>query len=62
MTTKAISTHNLHHTSATLIYKYRRVDIRSLEQILNHESVATSEIYSHIDDYQLHPWVNSNHQ
>lgn len=40
-----ISAHKLRHTSATLMYKYGRVDIRSLQQILGHESVATTEIY-----------------
>lgn len=42
---KSISTHKLRHTAATLMYKYGRVDIRSLQQILGHESVATTEIY-----------------
>ncbi|MDU4548822.1 MAG: tyrosine-type recombinase/integrase, partial [Clostridium botulinum] len=44
---KYISTHKLRHTAATLMYKYGRVDIRSLQQILGHESVATTEIYTH---------------
>ena len=56
----AISTHKLRHTSATLMYKYGRVDIRSLQQILGHESIATTEIYTHIDDHQLQSAVNSN--
>lgn len=33
---KSISTHKLRHTAATLMYKYGRVDIRSLQQILGH--------------------------
>lgn len=57
---EAISTHKLRHTSATLMYKYGRVDIRSLQQILGHESIATTEIYTHIDDHQLQSAVNSN--
>ncbi|APR02075.1 phage integrase family protein [Clostridium botulinum] len=57
---KSISTHNLRHTAATLMYKYGRVDIRSLQQILGHESVATTEIYTHIDEHQLQSAVNSN--
>lgn len=55
-----ISTHKLRHTAATLMYKYGKVDIRSLQQILGHESVATTEIYTHIDEYQLQSAVNSN--
>ncbi|TEB12289.1 Tyrosine recombinase XerC [Pelotomaculum sp. FP] len=57
---KSISTHKLRHTSATLMYKYGRVDIRSLQHILGHESVATTEIYTHIDEHQLQSAVNSN--
>lgn len=55
-----ISTHKLRHTAATLMYKYGKVDIRSLQQILGHESVATTEIYTHIDENQLQTAVNSN--
>ena len=55
-----ISAHKLRHTSATLMYKYGKVDIRSLQQILGHESIATTEIYTHIDESQLQAAVNSN--
>lgn len=57
---KSISTHKLRHTAATLMYKYGRVDIRSLQQILGHESIATTEIYTHVDEHQLQSAVNSN--
>jgi integrase/recombinase XerD len=56
----SISAHKLRHTAATLMYKYGKVDIRSLQQILGHESVATTEIYTHIDEQQLQSAVNSN--
>lgn len=55
-----ISTHKLRHTSATLMYKYGHVDIRSLQQILGHESIGTTEIYTHVDDSLLQSAVNSN--
>ena len=57
---EGLSTHKLRHTAATLMYKYGRVDIRSLQQILGHESIATTEIYTHIDESQLQAAVNSN--
>jgi len=57
---EGLSTHKLRHTSATLMYKYGHVDIRSLQQILGHESIVTTEIYTHIDDKQLHAAVNAN--
>jgi site-specific recombinase XerD len=55
-----ISPHKLRHTSATLMYKYGHVDIRSLQQILGHECISTTEIYTHIDETQLHAAVNAN--
>jgi site-specific recombinase XerD len=57
---KRYSVHKLRHTAATLMYKYGKVDIRSLQQILGHESIATTEIYTHIDSDQLHNAVESN--
>jgi len=57
---EGLSTHKLRHTAATLMYKYGRVDICSLQQILGHESIATTEIYTHVDDSQLQAAVNSN--
>jgi site-specific recombinase XerD len=42
------------------MYKYGHVDIRSLQQILGHESIATTEIYTHIDEAQLQAAVNAN--
>jgi site-specific recombinase XerD len=52
--------HKLRHTAATLMYKYGNVDIRSLQQILGHESVSTTQIYTHIDDDKLREAVKSN--
>ena len=52
--------HKLRHTAATLMYKYGNVDIRALQQILGHESVATTQIYTHIDDERLRQAVRSN--
>ncbi len=57
---KRYSTHKLRHTAATLMYKYGKVDIRSLQQILGHESISTTEIYTHIDSEQLHNAVENN--
>lgn len=57
---EGLSTYKLRHTSATLMYKYGHVDIRSLQQILDHESIATTEICTHIDDKRLHAAVNAN--
>jgi integrase/recombinase XerD len=52
--------HKLRHTAATLMYKHGNVDIRALQQILGHESVSTTQIYTHIDDERLRAAVKSN--
>lgn len=54
------STHKLRHTAATLMYKYGNVDIRTLQELLGHESIATTEIYTHLDKQQLKDAVDSN--
>lgn len=58
--TNVYSTHKLRHTAATLMYKYGNVDIRALQEILGHESVSTTQIYTHIDDDRLRNAVKSN--
>lgn len=58
--TTIYSTHKLRHTAATLMYKYGNVDIRALQEILGHESVSTTQIYTHIDDDRLRDAVKSN--
>lgn len=46
---KGITPHKLRHTSATLMYQ-AGADIRSLQHILGHASVATTQIYTHVED------------
>jgi len=52
--------HKLRHTSATLMYKYGNVDIRSLQEILGHENISTTQIYTHVDSDKLRNAVKSN--
>ena len=52
--------HKLRHTAATLMYKHGNVDIRSLQSILGHENISTTQIYTHIDDETLREAVNAN--
>lgn len=54
------STHKLRHTAATLMYQYGNVDPLQLKEILGHENLATTEIYTHIHDDQLKQAVDSN--
>lgn len=58
--TTKYSVHKLRHTAATLMYKYGNADIRSLCAILGHESVSTTQIYTHVDEEELRQVVRSN--
>ena len=54
------STHKLRHTAATTMYKYGHVDVRTLQQLLGHENLNTTQIYTAVDNEQLQSAVNSN--
>ncbi len=58
--TSKYSTHKLRHTAATLMYQYGNVDIRALQELLGHESIATTEIYTHVSNEQVRNAVESN--
>lgn len=58
--TKKYSVHKLRHTAATLMYQYGQVDIRALQELLGHESIATTEIYTHVSNDQVRSAVENN--
>ncbi len=58
--TRKYSVHKLRHTAATLMYQYGQVDIRALQKVLGHESIATTEIYTHVNDEQVRNAFESN--
>ncbi len=58
--TTKYSVHKLRHTAATLMYQYGNVDIRALQELLGHESIATTEIYTHVANNQVRDAVESN--
>lgn len=57
---KKYSVHKLRHTAATLMYQYGNVDIRALQELLGHESISTTEIYTHVDNEQIRSAVENN--
>ncbi len=57
---KKYSPHKLRHTAATLMHKHGNVDIRALQQILGHESISTTEIYTHLDSEEVRKALDSN--
>ena len=60
LTNEKYTPHKLRHTAATLMYKHGDVDIRSLQSILGHENISTTQIYTHVDEEILREAANSN--
>ncbi len=53
LSNKGYSVHKLRHTAATLMYQSGNVDVRVLKDILGHEQLNTTQIYTHISDEQM---------
>lgn len=57
---RGISVHKLRHTAATLMYNEGNVDVRTLMNVLGHEQLTTTQIYTHVSDKQLEEAADSN--
>jgi len=57
---RGLSTHKLRHTAATLMYQHGHVDTLTLKEILGHQSIATTEIYTHLASQQRQDAIDSN--
>ena len=55
-----LSTHKLRHTAATLMYQQGGTDIRVLKDILGHENLGTTEIYTHLSTKQIREAAENN--
>lgn len=53
------SAHKLRHTAATMMYQ-NGVDIRTLQDVLGHENVNTTMIYTHIHDTNMKDAAQKN--
>lgn len=53
------SAHKLRHTAATLMLS-QGVDVRTLQEILGHESLNTTQIYTHVDNAELRIAAQAN--
>ena len=60
LNSQGYSCHKLRHTAATLMYQTGNVDIRVLKEILGHENLGTTEIYTHLKSEQLEQAANAN--
>ena len=54
------SVHKLRHTAATLMYQYGDTDVLVLKEILGHENVGTTQIYTHVVNEQLKKATDAN--
>lgn len=54
------SPHKLRHTAATLMYQKGGVDIRTLQIILGHSNLGTTQIYTHVANEQVEKALNAN--
>lgn len=55
-----MSVHKLRHTAATLMYQYGDADVLVLKDVLGHENLSTTEIYTHIVDDQKKKAIENN--
>lgn len=53
------SAHKLRHTAATLMLQYG-VDVKAVQEVLGHEHLNTTEIYTHIDNESLRVAARAN--
>ncbi len=53
------SSHKLRHTAATLMLQ-NGVDVRTLQELLGHEHLNTTQIYTHVDNSQLRIAADAN--
>ncbi|MBQ7225294.1 MAG: tyrosine recombinase XerC [Clostridia bacterium] len=57
---KHYSTHKLRHTAATLMYQTGKVDVRVLKEILGHEQLNTTQIYTHVSNKGMQDAMDQN--
>ncbi|MBP5289223.1 MAG: tyrosine-type recombinase/integrase [Clostridia bacterium] len=57
---RGFSVHKLRHTAATLMYQSGKVDVRVLKDILGHEQLNTTQIYTHVSNAQIREAVELN--
>ena len=59
LSAKHASAHKLRHTAATLMYQ-NGVDVRTIKEVLGHENLNTTQIYTHIENTELKVAAEAN--
>ncbi len=57
---RGLSVHKLRHTAATLMYSKGGVDVRVLKEILGHEQLNTTQIYTHVSNSEIEAAMAKN--
>lgn len=57
---RGLSVHKLRHTAATLMYQHGNADLLLIKEILGHENLGTTEIYTHISNDATKKAIESN--
>ena len=57
---RGLSVHKLRHTAATLMYQSGQVDVRVLKDILGHEQLNTTQIYTHVSSASMEKAMSHN--
>lgn len=60
LSSKHYSVHKLRHTAATLMYQSGNVDVRVLKDILGHEQLNTTQIYTHVSSREMEEAMSQN--
>lgn len=60
LSNRGYSVHKLRHTAATLMYQSGNVDVRTLKDILGHEQLNTTQIYTHVSNQSMEDAMAQN--